>query len=391
MRSRHPALLVVVGRAWQENPRKRWGFGLGVSLVLVVLPCLFGAGAFLHFERGSRPRTAASVSTSVWSGAAGAEQQRESSIAIRRATSAQSPIALVAPAVSTTTGPARFRDAASSWQEPGLCPGQTPAQLAARMAYLNGLRRYEHLRVALYADAAVSARVLQQIADSAEAAPGRIERAIGIKPSLPIIYVHRSVELLRANSCVGASAVAFYDGAVHLADVSKDSGWMEMWHGLTHELTHHALMSHGVREPIWLQEGLAMHVSADLAFHDAAIVPPGIDLREMVDGFPHTAPPEHAERFYGQAYVMVDYLRALCRSGPYCGQREMVEALRSGTTSPTALFGWAVEQHALDSREPALKLWQTYLEQRAARPSRGLGRHSRLRPRAGSDARLNQE
>ena len=236
---------------------------------------------------------------------------------------------------------------------------------------MSGLRRYEHPRIALYADAAVSPKLLNQVANSAEVATTDIISALDLKPSLPTIYVHRNVELLRANSCVGAPTVAFYDGAVHLADLSRQpGGQLEMGRSLRHELTHHTLMTHGIRQPIWLQEGLAMHVAGERDFLDAPIVPSGIDLREMVDGFPHTAPPEHAERFYSQAYAMVDYLSELCGRRMGCGQRDMVEALRSGTSSPSALFVWAIQQYQPDSREPALKLWQTHLEQRAARLQR---------------------
>jgi hypothetical protein len=48
----------------------------------------------------------------------------------------------------------------------------------------------------------------------------------------------------------------------------------------------------------------------------------------------------------------------------------MVEALRSGSSSASALFAWAIQQRRPDAREPALTLWQTYLVERAARLQR---------------------
>jgi hypothetical protein len=345
-------------------------------LVLVALPCLLGAGAFLYFDAASRSSSAASLATSSASvvGRAGrvgrAEQPLEPGGAARAVSKVDPSLDRTSAVVAAAAEAAarRYRDAASGWQQPGLCAGQTRAQVAARTAYLSSLRRYEHPSLALYADAAISAQVLNYVAMAAVRAPGQIAAAIGLEPSLPIVYVHRNVELLRANSCVGSSSVAFYDGALHLVDLSQHPGGLaEMWRSLVHELTHHALMTHGIREPIWLQEGLAMHVAGERDFLDAAIVAPGIDLREMVDGFPHTAPPEHAERFYGQAYAMVDYLGELCGRRMACGHRDMVEALRSGTSSPSALFVWAIQQYQPASRGPALRLWQAHLERRAAR------------------------
>src|SRR5688500_13115979 len=139
------ALLAVVGALQQPTPRRHWRLAFGASLALVTLPCLFGASLFLYLEAASGAAPAALPAPSPAPIAVRAPNTSSSSPAPRiakettsRGTDSRDAKAPLAPAAAP-----RYRDAASAWQKPGLCPGQTPAQLAARSAYLNNLRRYE--------------------------------------------------------------------------------------------------------------------------------------------------------------------------------------------------------------------------------------------------------
>jgi hypothetical protein len=133
----------------------------------------------------------------------------------------------------------------------------------------------------------------------------------------------------------------------------------EMVRSLEHEYTHHVLLSHGLREPIWLQEALAMAVGREL-WNTARLQPPGIDLSEMVDAFPQTASVEYARSFYRQAFGMLRFIHELCET-PACSDAALVSGLKAGSASPRDFFEWAVARAAPANSAPPSVLWQRYL------------------------------
>jgi hypothetical protein len=226
---------------------------------------------------------------------------------------------------------------------------------------LQGFRDVKVEGSVLHADYTVKAEELERTALLMRLASTivREETRLAVQP--PEVYVHRDVATLRKYSCMAGNAVAFYDGAIHLANVSGDQKLRrELWFSVVHEYTHHALLSHGIREPIWFQEGLAMHVSRE-PWRDFDISPPGFDLRDMVDGFPHSAAPEAAERFYGQAYQMVEFLRGLCRVEGDCGYPALIGELRRGAP-PSTFFEATIARLAPRSSAPPLELWKMYFQ-----------------------------
>jgi hypothetical protein len=253
------------------------------------------------------------------------------------------------------------------WQLPALCGPSSSDKQTAWTKYLQGFRRFEAGRNVIFADYTIDARALERL-DAALYGFVRqqVSQRLGLDAPPPPIYVHASVEALRKYSCVNDAAVAFYDGSIHLADLSKQlDGKREMLRSLLHEYTHHVLMTHGIHEPVWLQEGLAMHVARE-SYDLSKLTPPGIDIREMSDAFPHTAPAEYAQRFYRQAFGMVSFLHQLCNGDQMCGDAAIVQALTASSTTPTELFSWSIQQMRPRANEAPLALWQTFLSENAA-------------------------
>jgi hypothetical protein len=198
----------------------------------------------------------------------------------------------------------------------------------------------------------------------------RITEALGLPCEPPRIFVYPTVDALRAHSCVGRTAVAYYDGAIHVAlmdqagDPPPRSAVGELEKSLAHEYVHHVLVSNDIGKPMWFQEGAAMQLAYDM--------PQGywrtwrehpIQLRQMVDGrSAGGAVPEPAV-FYAQSYVMIEFLRRLCWKLKPCGLGELTAALKTGRATPVTLFDWAISQRGSDLvRTSRLPLWDDYAE-----------------------------
>lgn len=246
----------------------------------------------------------------------------------------------------------------SVWVDRALCGPGSP-KISDWLRYLQGFRQQESFGIEIHFDFTVESSSIRSIAALVLDARLAVRETTGLKVEPPAIYVHRDLATLRKYSCLPDNAVAFYDGAIHLPDFSKDDALeREVGFSVLHESTHHALIGSGIREPIWFQEGLAMHVARE-PWRNFDITPPGFDMRDMVDGFPHTASPKTAERFYGQAYQMVEFLQSLCGMKPDCDTRQLVTALAEGAPV-TTFFQDMISARAPRSRVAPLQLWQMY-------------------------------
>jgi hypothetical protein len=205
----------------------------------------------------------------------------------------------------------------------------------------------------------------------------RIARSLGVSSPPPLIYLYRSVAALREHSCVRAPAVAYYDGAIHLAvtepapdDVYSQleknrQRWLEydLPNTLLHEATHHALASNGIFAPFWLQEGLAMEIGGGSP-RDAYAVWRKNPIRAelLVDAYPDDATPEIVTAYYAQSGIMLEFLQRMCLNRSDCGPAELVRALRGAQTTPEKLFDWAISRRAGDLvRTARLPLWDDYV------------------------------
>lgn len=202
-----------------------------------------------------------------------------------------------------------------------------------------------------------------------------IAQSLGVSSPPPLLYLYPSVAALREHSCVRAPAVAYYDGAIHLAvtEPAPDSRywqfeknrprWLEhdLKKTLLHEATHHALASNGVFAPFWLHEGLAMYIAGDSQAYTVWRKNP-IPAKLLVDAYPDDASPEVVTAYYAQAWFMLEFLRRLCLNRRGCGPAELVHALRGARTTPEKLFDWAISRHANDLvRTARLPLWDDYV------------------------------
>jgi hypothetical protein len=239
-----------------------------------------------------------------------------------------------------------------------LCGPGSP-KLSDWARYLAGFREQKTLGVDLRFDFAVDPSAVRRIARLVFSGKEDVQGATGLRVAPPTVYVHRDLATLRKYSCLPSNAVAFYDGAIHLPDWSKNEELEdEVERSVLHEYTHHALLSAGIREPIWFQEALAMRVARE-PWRNFDITPPGLELRDMVEGFAHTASAKAAERFYGQAYQMLEFLQGLCGNAVGCETRQLVKALAEGAPAST-FFQDSISVRAPRSRVPPLELWQMY-------------------------------
>jgi len=217
-----------------------------------------------------------------------------------------------------------------------------------------------------------------------------IQARLGLNSVPPTIYIYPSVALLREYACAPGS-VAYYDGAIHLAVVPPNPrfphDYADTIQNLKHEYVHHALMSNGITRPIWFQEGEAMMIANEQEWSLRPLTwkAHALPLEQMVLYFPDTTNVALTQAFYGQAYLMVEFLDRLCVGRPTgCGARELVDALKTGRADAATLFDWAVAERGRDLvTTPGLPLWEDYLKNgnfSAAQETTLLERALRLSP-----------
>jgi hypothetical protein len=198
----------------------------------------------------------------------------------------------------------------------------------------------------------------------------------GLRARPAAVYVHPSADALREHSCSGGNAVAYYDGAIHVAaDVAPAKGPAkstdrfedEMQKSLMHEYVHHVLVHNGIGRPIWLQEAMAMEFAAEPYFDHRWVERP-LELADMVDVLPSTAAPEVEQRYYPQAQGMFWFLKRLCGRREHC-VKDLPQALIQGRALPETLFEWAISDRAREllPATPA-NFWRDYVARGEAFP-----------------------
>jgi hypothetical protein len=278
----------------------------------------------------------------------------------------------------------RERDIDVPWRHPGMCANKPGAAFArARNDYLSSFAPVAAWHTTLYVHPDVPDWAAGAIADSLERTVARVTSKLGLASDPPRIYLYPTVEALRKHSCTSSTAVAYYDGAIHLSTekasermrsaLSADDrdkpmrirrALAEMQPSLTHEYVHHALVSNAIVTPMWFQEGAAMTIAGD---------PPRgywtlwqknpVDLRRMVNTFPRQADLPTVTIFNAQAFAMTEFLDSLCWARKTCNLSELAEALVSGQATPETLFEWAIAQRGSDLRHTTrLPLWDDYTE-----------------------------
>lgn len=219
----------------------------------------------------------------------------------------------------------------------------------------------------VYAHAEAPAEAIAVVTRDLEETHHDAVEELGLSARPAQVYVHPSVESMSNHSCAKADALAYYDGAIHLAPPPRDerphteAGFeRELRTSLKHEYVHHVLIDNGIGRPIWLQEALAMNFAGEVAFETEWRTRP-LPLADMVHLLPSLRP-EVERRFYLQAATMLFVLQRLCTGLKNCERRQMTEALKQGRTTPEALFEWTIEQRAKELlRTTPEALWLDYV------------------------------
>jgi hypothetical protein len=257
------------------------------------------------------------------------------------------------------------------WQRRGHCSDERgPAFDQSRAEYLATFTPVPIGGATLRVEPGVPSAAVDTLRPQPRGIEQRIARSLGVSSPPPLIYLYPSVAALREHSCVRAPAVAYYDGAIHLAvtepapdDVYWQRSLADLRKTLLHEATHHALASNGIFAPFWLQEGLAMEIAGDSP-RDAYAVWRKNPIRAelLVDAYPDDATPEIVTAYYAQSGIMLEFLQRLCLNRSDCGPAELVRALRGAQTTPEKLFDWAISRRAGDLvRTARLPLWDDYV------------------------------
>jgi len=216
----------------------------------------------------------------------------------------------------------------------------------------------------LFVEAGVTEEAVAAVRENLAQARAVTEGRLGLDASPPLLYLYASVETLRANACVNSSAVAYYDGAVHLAMNRAEDHYLALKHSLVHEYVHHVLFMNGIEQPMWFQEGTALLLAGEHAWFNWRPAGRMLPSSAMVHDFPQTASPEFTEAFYGQSFRMVTFLNDLCWRRKDCSfARDLVAALKNGRATPDTLFDWAVSERGTDLfASTRLPLWDDYVE-----------------------------
>lgn len=230
----------------------------------------------------------------------------------------------------------------------------------ARVRYFASFVPTSAWHTTVYAAPGVAAAAVEAVRSYLEPLHQFATGQLGLESEPPPILIYPTTAELRAHSCTSKTALAYYDGAIHIT-----AELTELRSSLRHEYAHHVLVSNGIAGPMWFQEGTAMSFARDCrpdAWQRWREHP--LDLERMLTGVPHTAAPEDAAAFNAQACVMHEFLERLCLNSSGCGVGELANALTTGQATPQTLFDWAISRRGSDLfRTTSLPLWSDYTRQ----------------------------
>jgi hypothetical protein len=254
----------------------------------------------------------------------------------------------------------RFR---VKWSE-GLCGERSLAELRyARDQLLAGFFERRIGEAVVRHDPSLDGATLARLSVQLQRARAAVAQWVDWAPNTPPpeLVVYRSAQQLRAVACASAQTVGYYDGRMHVA-VDSELSEALVDQTVVHEYVHFALNTLGVPRPMWLHEGLAMHVAEETWWRNAQLdlgqwlKSDHLPFDAMVFAFPHTADEKFALAAYFQSYRMVDFIQA--SAGPQA-TRELVRRLAGGATDQDAAFavGAGLEASTLEAH------WKYFVQQ----------------------------
>ena len=302
-----------------------WSF-VGAALILAVAS-LWG------FDRDTRDPFATPATTP---GSAAVRARTTDDEAGDTHLRAADPVAQVASALAPLSGPPSSRPSKPDarfgvrWQQPGQCRGEDEGSILARRQVM--LARFESTPIAevqLLHDPDVPRASVTLVADALERARSAAVKLVEWSPlaQAPPVILYRSDDQLHAVACVNQSAIGYYDGTIHVS-VDPSHVPSHVAETVIHEYMHHVLNAMGVRQPMWLHEGLAILAAGERWFNDWRLqLKPWIRQNHLpfdalVTASPHTADETFAMAAYYQSYLMVrlvghrrgeDFFRVLLR------------------------------------------------------------------------------
>lgn len=229
------------------------------------------------------------------------------------------------------------------WDDEGACAEKPRIQLKpARDAMLaTFLERRIGDAVFLHdprVDPSELTRLFARLQSARVATAAWIDWAPNTPPPATIVY--RTSEQLRSVACVSEQTVGYYDGRLHVsADPELPAPVVEQT--VVHEYLHFALNQLGVSKPMWLHEGLAMHVAEETWFTTSRLdfkrwlQTNTLPFEGMVYAFPHTADEKFALVAYYQSFRMVEFV--MDQRGP-AAIRSLVSQLSSRSLTAEDAF-----------------------------------------------------
>jgi hypothetical protein len=145
---------------------------------------------------------------------------------------------------------------------PAPCADRDPEHSRRRAAYLSTFRSLSGSHSNIEVDPAAPAWAIELLSSNPEYATRQVNRSLGLHGELPQIFLYSTPELLRDTTCLNGLAVAYYDGAIHLAVNSDARGYLDLVDGLRHEYVHHLFARNAIPAPTWFEEGEALSVES---------------------------------------------------------------------------------------------------------------------------------
>ena len=228
------------------------------------------------------------------------------SLDVAPASTPEEPPGEAAPADEVTRATVRHVEVTviSRWQQPGMCEKSGPASAARRTMMARFQRVKWEPNAILFLDPRLPFGTQRSLLPPLETAEREIAEQLDLHPTRPDVFAYRDTQLLLAGGCTNENVVAYYDGDLHVVATHAD-----VQQSITHEYTHHALMTSGLVAPAWAQEGIAMNVARETWWQTSewldrvAARPYSIDIMERT--VPYTMTSEQSLAFYVQAAAMV--------------------------------------------------------------------------------------
>ena len=193
-----------------------------------------------------------------------------------------------------------------AWDALGLCRDETlGTQFERRSRQLIAFLPRTINGVQVYMDPNMSESRLGAVVRALERSKRVAESHLGMRTQTPDLFVYADLAALQNWSCVHRSAVAYYDGAIHVA-IQRD--WET---SLTHEYVHHTLTTAGILEPMWFHEGTAMFLADEKWWESAwyaGTIDATVSFGDMIAPHVHGTSEDQALAYYGEARLMVAFL-----------------------------------------------------------------------------------